>query len=118
MDLQSFYEGMGQNYQVVLKRMMSKEDFLLAVLKKFLEDGTMAALEQAVAEQNAREIFIQAHTLKGVTENLGLKKLYDQVFVLVELSREGSAAGTKAAFAAVKDAYIEVTDQLKNQILK
>ena len=116
MEMKTFYNHLGQDYESVLKRMMGNEAFLRSLLNRFAADTTMETLEAAVHSHKAEDIFSQAHTLKGVAENLGLKPLYERVSVLVELTRKGSienADEADKAFAQVKQAYGEVMDLLK-----
>ncbi|MDO4842924.1 MAG: Hpt domain-containing protein [Phoenicibacter congonensis] len=113
MNLKRFYDDLGQDYQTVLERVMGKEDFLDMMLHKFTADSTINRLEEAVGRHEAPEIFNQAHTMKGVAENLGLKPLYDKVSVLVEITRGGSVRGVDEAFAQVKQTYAEIIKALE-----
>lgn len=94
--------------------MMGNETFLCSLLNRFAADTTMEKLETALHSHKAADIFNQAHTLKGVAENLGLRPLYEKVSVLVEITRKGSIEGADEAFAQVKQAYDEVMNLLKH----
>lgn len=93
--------------------MMGKEAFLLMLLRRFATETPMDNLEKAIEENAASEIFDQAYTLKGVAENLGLKPLYDEISVLVEITRHGGLEGAEEAFAEVKQAYGEIMKLLE-----
>lgn len=114
MEIREFYEHIGQDYGVVLNRMMGKESFTAMLLGTFLKDKTMEALEAAVKNGNAQEVFEQAHTFKGLAANLGLKPLYDETAPLVEIARRGSMEGVDEAFGKVKAVYGEMVNLLKN----
>lgn len=88
------------------------------LLGRFAADPAMEELEAAVRSREASGIFNQAHTLKGVTENLGLKPLYETVSVLVEITRKGTIEGADEAFAQVKLAYAEVINLLERVTLE
>lgn len=88
------------------------------LLGRFAADPAMEELEAAVRSREAAVIFNQAHTLKGVAENLGLKPLYETVSVLVEITRKGTIEGADEAFAQVKQVYAEVTNLLKRVTLE
>lgn len=113
MDLRTFYGSLEQDYEVVLKRMMGKENFLYSMLCKFKAYQTMEELEKAVQSHEADKIFNQAHNLKGVAENLGLKPIYESVSQLVELTRKGSVEGAEEAFARVKQSYDRVMELME-----
>lgn len=108
MELKIFYETIGQDYAPVLKRMMGNEAFLSSMLGKFADDPTMDALEAAMQSGEPTAIFDQAHSLKGVAENLGLKPLYEALFVLTEITRNGGMEGAEQAFVQVRQEYEQV----------
>lgn len=112
MGIKEFYREMGQDYDTVLKRAMGSEAFLYTLLKSFEKDDTYAKLEEAIKDGQAEEIFEQAHTLKGLTLNLGLKPLYDKCSVLVEITRKKSVAGAQEAFAQIEEAYRKILTML------
>ncbi|MBS6194188.1 MAG: Hpt domain-containing protein [Clostridiales bacterium] len=114
MELKTFYNNLGQSYEIVLKRMMGKEEFLYSLLSRFAADTTMNDLEAVMKSCDAAKIFNQAHTLKGVAENLGLKPLYEKTSALVEITRKGSMEGADEAFKEVKQAYREVVEMLQS----
>lgn len=116
--LKAFYENLGQNYETVLKRMMGKEEFIYMLLGKFAAGTAIEELETAMGSHEAAEIFDRAHTLKGVSENLGLKPLYEKVSILVEITRKGSLEGADEAFAQVKQIYAEVINLLETVTLE
>ena len=108
MELKIFYETIGEDYAAVLNRMMGNEAFLSSMLGKFANDPTMDALEAAMQSGEAKKIFHQAHSLKGVAGNLGLKPLYDTLFVLTEITRNGGMEGAEQAFVQVRQEYEQV----------
>ncbi len=108
MTAKEFYETIGQNYEEVLERLAGSEALVLKFLKKFSTDKTYAALEEAMAAGEAELIFRQAHTLKGVAANLGLKPLFEDTCVLVEITRNGGTEGIREAFETIKADYEEM----------
>lgn len=87
MTAKQFYEQIGQEYMEIYERMTGSEALIRRFLKQFCEDGTFSALEKAVEEGDIKQIFLEAHTLKGLSANLGLKPLSEKTGVLVELTR-------------------------------
>ena len=115
MTAKEFYETIGQNYEEVLERLAGSEALVLKFLKKFSTDKTYAALEEAMEAGEAEMIFRQAHTLKGVAANLGLKPLFEDTCVLVEITRNGGTEGIGEAFEKIKaDWIIKVLEGLPN----
>lgn len=60
-----------------LARFGNMESFYVKYLKKFIEDRSFDSLTEGIEEGNKEKIKDGAHTLKGVTGNLGLTKLYN-----------------------------------------
>ena len=72
-----------------LVRFLNKEDFYAKCFKKCLDDPAFAGLDAALKEKNADAAFRHAHTLKGLTANMGLTPLHDLVVKIVEPLRAG-----------------------------
>ena len=75
---------MGGDYQDVLRRFRS-EALLEKFSVKFLEDTTYQTLRSALEAENAQEAFRAAHTLKGISQNLGFTQLYQASCVTAAL---------------------------------
>lgn len=112
MKIRGFYREQGQDYEAILARAMGSEAFLSMLLHSFEKDETFNGLKLAVEGGQAEAIFDQAHTLKGLTANLGLKRLYDKTSVLVELTRKGETKGAKEAFDQIEDTYNQTMTML------
>lgn len=59
-----------------LTRFGNMESFYVKFLKKFIEDKNFELLSEGVEQGDIKVISETAHTLKGVTGNLGLIKLF------------------------------------------
>ena len=70
------YEKIGANYDDACARLMG-EEMLARFALKFLDDESMDKLEAAMAAGDAEGAFMAAHTLKGVSQNLGFDNLYE-----------------------------------------
>ena len=55
-----------------LERFMNNEMLCMKFLRKFPEDTTFGEMQKAFAQGDAEEFFKAAHTMKGVSGNLGL----------------------------------------------
>lgn len=56
-------------------------------LKRFPQDDTFLQLQKALAEQDVGCAFLCAHTLKGLTQQLGISELFEPLHALCELLR-------------------------------
>lgn len=74
------YEKIGANYDDACARLMG-EEMLARFALKFLDDESMDKLEAAMAAGDAEGAFMAAHTLKGVSQNLGFDNLYEPAVV-------------------------------------
>ncbi len=74
MTLQQCYEKMGANYEEVKHRLI-KEDRIEKILLLFLKDPSYASLQAAMRSGDWPTAFRAAHTLKGISLNLGLTPL-------------------------------------------
>ncbi|MGN0941121.1 MAG: Hpt domain-containing protein [Selenomonadaceae bacterium] len=72
-----------------LVRFLNKEDFYARLFKKFVDDASIEGLGDALKAQDVDTAFRHAHTLKGLTANMGLTPLYDIIVQIVEPLRAG-----------------------------
>lgn len=104
MTIQECYAQMGADYNEVFRRLYNE-----AMIRKFVllfpKDDSFHNLEAALKEQNVKEAFRAAHTLKGVCQNLGFSNLYAPAVTLTETLRAGQLEGTAEQFAEVEKQY-------------
>lgn len=86
-------QEMGCDVSDALVRFLDDEDFYLQCYEKVMEDPCFTALGQALNENNIKEAFEQAHTLKGIVGNMGLNSLYDILDFIVSSLRNGIVEG-------------------------
>ena len=87
MTIQESYARMGGNYDDVVSRLRA-DDRIKRFLLKVAEDKSFALLCDMLAERNMSEAFRAAHTLKGVSSNLSLTRLYDSACAITEALRD------------------------------
>lgn len=83
-------------------------------LFKFLDDPSFAQLQTAVAAANWEDALTAAHTLKGVSGNLGLDALFNASAQVVSLLREQNPAGALSAYETLKKSYDEIMGILRH----
>ena len=107
-----FYASIGSDYDDTVRRMGGEEN-VHKFLKMFKDDPSFERLVKALSENDADGSFRAAHTMKGVTINLGFTKLYNASAELTETLRNASSTvGTEKMFERVKTEYSTVMDYL------
>ena len=86
-ELKRELEENGASVKATIKRFMGNEALYMKFLVRFPDDGNYAGIEEQMKAKNYEEVFKYAHTLKGVTANLGLDPVHDITGELVELVR-------------------------------
>ncbi|MDE6912402.1 MAG: Hpt domain-containing protein [Lachnospiraceae bacterium] len=82
----------GADVEGTLHRFMGNDALFLKFILKFKDDKNYAALKDALDQRNYEEAFKAAHTLKGVSANLGLNPIYDCASAVTELLRGKEAS--------------------------
>jgi len=77
----------GADVETTIKRFMGNEELYIKFLMKFQNDKNYANIQEHLAAKQYEAAFNDAHTLKGVSANLGLNSVYECVSKLVELLR-------------------------------
>lgn len=77
----------GIDYKTTMERFMNDSELYIRCIEMFPEDDNFAALDEAMKKKDYDTAFLCAHTLKGVTGNLGLTPLYRSIYELVEALR-------------------------------
>jgi len=89
MTVRELYDQIGGNYEDVCSRLM-KEDRILKFAKMFLDDDSCPKLLEYMDQGDMENAFKAAHTLKGITANLGFEKLNLAACEITEALRNGS----------------------------
>lgn len=86
MTIQECYQKLGGDYAQVEKRLPGIH-LIRRFIAKFLDDGSYPELCRAMEQGQTEEVFRAAHTLKGVSANLGFDRLTASSGELTELLR-------------------------------
>lgn len=73
-----------------VERFLNNDAFYERCFTKYLADTSFKSLGEALKTNNVADIFNHAHTLKGVTANMGITPVYDEVCIIVEAVRDSS----------------------------
>ena len=115
MTVQECYKKMGGDFSDVVKRLMT-ESLVKRFVVKFLKDDSYQNLCEGMKAENREEAFRAAHTLKGVCQNLGLKRLSIPTEELTELLRGGAGEipqGANLLLEKVTQAYQETIEAIQ-----
>ena len=82
--LQDLFSAYGGDYDKTMERFMNNENLYYKILPMLFQDNNLQKLGTALETGDFDSAFIAAHTLKGVSANLGLTPLYDAVCRIVE----------------------------------
>ena len=113
MTVRECYESLGEDYETVAER-FGDDAMVRHFCGRFLQDGSFAALTEALKTGSAEAAFRAAHTLKGVCLNLGFSCLGKAASELTEYLRgRGDTVGCDALYSAVATEYRRVADTLQ-----
>lgn len=82
----------GADVEGTLHRFMGNDALFLKFILKFKDDQNYAILKEHLDQKNYEEAFKAAHTLKGVSANLGLNPIFDRASAITELLRGKEAS--------------------------
>ena len=80
-------EENGADVATTLKRFMGNETIYLKFIMKFLDDKNYEAIKDGLMQNDYEKAFTGAHSLKGVSGNLGLNPVYEAASEMSELLR-------------------------------
>lgn len=83
------FEAYGADYESTMTRFVNNQAMYLRLLAMFFKDENLKLLGEALEASDYKKAFEAAHTLKGVTANMGLTPFFDKVCDIVEPLRAG-----------------------------
>lgn len=109
----------GVDYEGTMSRFLNNEGMFCKFLKKFLDDTNYVQLLETVVNKDYEIAFRCAHTLKGVTANLGLESVRVYASEITELLRdkaqnEVDEQKLKENIELLKEKYTEVCAVIRN----
>lgn len=113
--LVTFYEQVDGDLDDVRKRLITDER-IEKFVRVFAADETYATLEKAFAEDQVESAFRAAHTMKGISRDLGFSSLSERASELTEALRAdddgiyGSMEQAAGLYDRVRDAYAAIIE--------
>lgn len=114
-DFKEIFSAYGGDYDATMARFMGSEAMYLRILSMLFQDENLAKLGSALRDGDSEAAFAAAHTLKGVTGNLGLSPLYQAVCELVEALRTKADVDYSKLYRAIA-AEFETVKQLQTEL--
>ena len=108
MSLEACYEMMGGDLEGVRGRLMTDER-ICKFVPTFLQDESMNALRENLASGNVPEAYRAAHTIKGISRDLGFTPLYEVSYQMQEALR-APEDGSELDLTAAKDLMPQVEE--------
>lgn len=105
MSLKECYSGLGGDYEDVVKRLGSEkmaEKFML----KFPQDKNFESLAEALKNKDQETAFRAAHTIKGISQNLGFTALLRSACGVTEALRESDFEEAERLFPLLESDYL------------
>lgn len=80
-------EDNGADVNTTVKRFMGKEELYMKFIMKFQDDRNLEILQDNLGKKDYEEVFNNAHSIKGVTSNLGLNPIWESAAAICDLLR-------------------------------
>lgn len=108
-DFKKIFSDYGGDYDDTMARFMGNESMYLRILPMLFQDENLGKLDSALRNGDFEAAFAAAHTLKGVTGNLGLSPLYHAVCAMVEALRtRDTSANYSSLYQTIADEFERV----------
>lgn len=111
-------EENGADVEGTLHRFMGNGALFLKFLVKFKDDHNFVLLRDSIEQKDYEEAFKAAHTLKGVSANLGLTPIYNSASRLTELLRGKAASEVEVEKVTQEKETLEASYQLFMKIIE
>lgn len=103
----------GVDLKTTMERFMDNEDLFEKFIFKFIDDPNYKEMMDAYHNNRVEDAFNAAHTLKGVSGNLGINGVYKVSIPLVEILRKNTFDGSEELFIQLEAAYNQIITVLK-----
>lgn len=103
-------ESYGVDIKATMVRFIDDESLYTHCLSVFFEGKEFMHLESAISAKDYNAAFEVAHTIKGLTGNLGLTPLYEKVCALIEPLRHNDIENLDALYSSVLEELEKATE--------
>ncbi len=107
-------EAYGVDLTETLDRFVEDEELYLSCLESFKEEEAFSQLRSCLDEGDYEFAFDAAHTLKGVSGNLGLTPLFEVVCEMVETLRNRTNEDLEGKYARIMEQKAKIDKILED----
>ena len=115
LNLEQFYAAVGGNAAENISRLGGNRTLLELLLSKFPKDDSFRTLSEAIDGSKTEEAFRAAHTLKGVSANLGIQSLFIKASEVTEYLRGGNLEAARTRMPDLTGEYDRVCTLIAGQ---
>lgn len=105
--IENFYSEIGSDAKDVIKR-LGGESTVVRFVKKFAQDKSFFEMKSAMENGDTETAFRAAHTLKGISMNLGFDRLYEASYDITEALRTKETDKAAQKLPEVEKRYNEI----------
>lgn len=98
----------GADVTAAIERFMGKEDMYIKFVDKFPESSPINKLSEYMKNRDYENAIFEAHTLKGVTGNLGFTPLFEDLKKIVDDMRAEDYSNVDELFERISSNYDEL----------
>ena len=111
--LRECYLLAGESYDDLLSRLGCDENIIYNAVKEFMLDLHYIRLLRAIENRDTETAFKAAHTMKGISANLGFTKMYSAFSLVTEELRSGNIEKAAELMTRATDEYQKIIAALK-----
>lgn len=101
-------EKVGVNFEVILERFSNKTNVYLSFVNKFSKDKSYTSFLEYYKKGDYVNAANHIHNIKGISGNLGFKKLYDTSEQVLEKLRRNNTDGLNEMVITLQNEYEHV----------
>lgn len=112
----SALRNIGVDVDSAMNRFMNNSGLYEKFLLKFLDDENFSKIFPALSQDDFETALNAAHTLKGISGNLGMMELFDLCSEMVSSIRGNNYDNAKSIFEPLKSAYTKIYDVISEAV--
>ena len=94
--------------EISLERFLGNADMYIGFIKEFPSDKSIYTIENYLDEEKWEHAFEIAHTLKGVTGNLGMTTMFEDFSKMCVAYRKNDYTEMKTIYNKIKNDYTDM----------
>ncbi len=111
--IQECYENIGSSYDSVKQRLKCDDESIAEAIKFFMHDDHIITFFDAIYKHDVQKAFIAAHTLKGISANLGFDRLLSVFSDITQYLRKEDYDKAAELVTAARNNYVTVINAFR-----